>query len=127
MRNKKQKKNQKSQKNKRNTKLKKLQERKIKSSGLNEKNTTNKVGNQEKILRIVQMYFITGKEKNIMTEISYWTKILEDYVNKEKPLRKVGNELMTFIKENKKKIRKMDIYSDKETQTKKERDNVKDL
>ena len=34
---------------------------------------------------------------------------------------------MTFIKEKKKKIKKMNTYLDKETQTKKEKSNVKDL
>ena len=37
----------------------------------NGKDTTNKVENQEKILRIVQMYFATEKERNIMMKISY--------------------------------------------------------
>ena len=73
------------------------------------------------------MYFVTGKEKNIIMKISYWTKILKDYVNKKKSLEKVENKLMTFIKKNKKKIKKINTYSDKETQTEKERGNVKDL
>ena len=33
---------------------------------------------------------------------------------------------MTLIKENKEEIKKMDTYSDKETQIEKERDNIKD-
>ena len=71
------------------------------------------------------MYFVTKKERNIIMKINYWTKILENYVNKEKLLRKVGNKLVTFIKENKKEIKKMDIYSDKETQIEGEGDSVK--
>ena len=94
---------------------------------LNEKNTTNKTENHEKILQIVQMYFTTRKERNIIMEISYWTEILKNYVNKEKPLEKTENKLVTFIKENKEEIRKMDTYSNKKTQTEEERDNVKDL
>ena len=60
-----------------------------------------------------------------MMKINYWTGILEDYINKEKPLKKTESKLVTFIKENKKKIKRMDTYSDKETQTEKERDSVK--
>ena len=93
---------------------------------LNKKDTTNKVGNQEKILQIVQMYFTTEKQRNIIMEISYWTEILENYVNKEKSSGKTGNKLVTLIKENKKEIKKMDIYLNKEIQTKEERDSMKD-
>ena len=99
----------------------------MKNSRSNERDTTDKVENQEKTLRIVQIYFVTEKEKNIIMEISYWTKILENYVNKGKPSEKVGNKLVIFIKENKKDIKKMDTYSDKKTQTEKEKSNVKDL
>ena len=86
----------------------------MKNSGSNKKITTNRIENQEKILQIVQMYFVTGKEKNIIIEISYWTKILENYVNKKKSSKKTRNRLITFIKENKEEIRKMNTYSDKE-------------
>ena len=72
------------------------------------------------------MYFVTEKEKNIMMEISYWTEILKDYVNKEKSLEKVENKFVTLIKENKEEIKKIDIYSDKETQIEGEKDSVKD-
>ena len=48
-------------------------------------------------------------------KISYQTKTLETYVNKEKPSEKVENKFVIFIKENKKEIRKMNTYSDKET------------
>ena len=48
-------------------------------------------------------------------KINYWTEILKNYVNKEKSLEKVKSKLVTFIKENKEEIRKMDTYSDKET------------
>ena len=34
---------------------------------------------------------------------------------------------MTLIKENKKKIKRINTYSNKETQTKEERNNIKDL
>ena len=88
---------------------------------------TNKIENQEKTLQIIQMYFVTDKEKDIMIEISYQIRILEDYVNKEKSLRKTKNKLVTLIKENKKEIKKMNTYSDKETQTRKEEGNVEDL
>ena len=71
------------------------------------------------------MYFTTGQEKNIMMKISYWTEILNNYVNKEKPSRKTENNLVTLIENNKKEIRKMNTYSDKETQTEEERDSVK--
>ena len=57
-------------------------------------------------------------------KISYQTKILKDYVNKEKSLEKVGNKLVTLIKENKKEIRKMNTYLNKETQTKRERNSI---
>ena len=73
------------------------------------------------------MYFVTEKEKNIIMEISYWIEILENYVNKRKPSEKVESRLVTFVEENKKEIKKMDIYFDKETQTEKEGGNVKDL
>ena len=73
------------------------------------------------------MYFVTGKERNIIMKISHWTKILENYVNKGKPLRKVENKLIIFIKENKKEIRKMNIYSDKETQIEEEESSVEGL
>ena len=43
----------------------------MKNSRLNEKNTTNKIENQEKILRIIQIHFTTKEEKNIIMEISY--------------------------------------------------------
>ena len=61
------------------------------------------------------MYFVIRKEKNIIIKISYQTKILKNYVNKEKSLEKIENKLVIFIKENKKEIRKMNIYSDKKT------------
>ena len=61
----------------------------------------------------MQMYFATRKERNIMMEISYQTEILENYVNKKKSSRKADNKLVTFIKENKKEIKKMDTYSNK--------------
>ena len=48
-------------------------------------------------------------------KISYWTKILKNYINKEKSLGKVKNKLVTFVKENKEEIKKIDTYSDKET------------
>ena len=51
--------------------MKRLQEKEIKNLRLSKKITTNKTENQEKILRIVQMYFVTEKEKNIIMEISY--------------------------------------------------------
>ena len=73
------------------------------------------------------MYFVIDKEKNIILEINYWTKILEDYVNKEKSLEKTKNKLIIFIKENKKEIKKINTYSNKKTQTKKEENNVEDL
>ena len=73
------------------------------------------------------MYFVTKKEKDIMMKISYWTKVLKDYVNKEKPSGKIESKLITLIEENKEDIRKMDTYSDKEIQTKKEESNVKSL
>ena len=73
------------------------------------------------------MYFVTGKERNIIMKISYQTKILENYVNKEKSLEKTENKLVTFIKENRKKIRKMNTYSNKKTQTEKEKNSIKDL
>ena len=60
------------------------------------------------------MYFVTEKERNIIMEINYWTEILNNYVNKKKSSRKVGSKLITFIKENKEEIKKMDTYSDKE-------------
>ena len=82
--------------------------------GSNGKDTTSKVGNREKTLQIVQMYFTTGKQKNIMMKISHWTEILENYVDKEKPSGKTGSELVTFIEENKKEIKKMNTYLDKE-------------
>ena len=99
----------------------------MKNSRSNEKDTTNRVGNQGKTLQIIQMYFAIKKEKDIMTEISYWTKILENYVNKEKLLGKVGSKLVTLIEENKKEIKKMNTYSDKETQTEEEGSSVEDL
>ena len=40
------------------------------NSGLNEKTIKKRLENQEKILRIVQKYFVTRKEKEIMKEIS---------------------------------------------------------
>ena len=98
----------------------------MKNSGSNEKDTINKVRNQEKTLQIIQMYFTTEKEKNIIMKINYQTEILKDYVNKEKPSGKVGNKLVILIKENKEEIKKMNIYSDKEIQIEEERDNVKD-
>ena len=73
------------------------------------------------------MYFVTEKERNIIIKINYWTEILENYVNKEKSLKKIKSKLVTFIKENKKEIKKMNTYSDKKTQTEEERDSVKDL
>ena len=73
------------------------------------------------------MYFVTKKERNIIIKISYQIEILEKYVNKKKSLRKTKNKLVIFIKENKKEIKKMNTYSDKKTQIKEERDNVKDL
>ena len=73
------------------------------------------------------MYFVTEKEKDIMIKISYWTKILKNYVNKEKPSRKTESKLVTLIKENKEEIKKINTYSDKETQTEKKRGNIKDL
>ena len=88
---------------------------------------TNKVKNLKKILRIVQMYFVTEKEKDIIIKINYWTRILKDYVNKEKLLEKVESKLITFIKENKEEIKKMNIYLDKETQVEKEKSSIKDL
>ena len=45
-----------------------------------------------------------------MMEISYWTEILEEYVNKEKLLEKIESKLVTLIKENKKEIKKMNTY-----------------
>ena len=59
-----------------------------------------------------------------MMKISHWTEILENYVNKEKSSKKIGNKLVTFIKENKNEIKKMNTYSDKKTQTKEERNRM---
>ena len=73
------------------------------------------------------MYFVTKEEKNVITKISYWTGILKDYVNKEKSLRKTENKLVILIKKNKEKIKKMNTYLNKKTQTKKEENSVKDL
>ena len=87
----------------------------MKNLGLNEKITINKVENQEKILQIIQMYFVTRKEKSIIKKISYWTKILKDYVNKKKSLKKVKNRLIILIKENKERIKKINIYLNKKT------------
>ena len=125
MRNKKQEKNQKSQKNKKNTKLRKLQKRKMENLGSNEKNTINKTGNQERTLQIVQIHFTTGKQRNIMMKINYQTEILENYINKEKSSGKIESKLVTFIEENKKEIKNMNTYLNKEIQIKKERDSVK--
>ena len=61
------------------------------------------------------MYFTTKKERNIIMEINHQTEILKDYVDKEKPSEKIENKLVTFIKENKEEIKKMDTYSNKET------------
>ena len=60
-------------------------------------------------------------------EISYQTEILKNYVSKRKSLEKTRNKLVIFIKENKEEIRKINTYLDKKTQTKEERNNVKDL
>ena len=73
------------------------------------------------------MYFTTEKEKNIIMEINYWTEILKNYVNKEKSSEKIKNKLVTFIKENKEEIKKMNTYLDKKIQIKEERNDVKDL
>ena len=67
------------------------------------------------------MYFVTRKERNIIIKINYQTEILENYVNKRKSLEKVESKLVTFIKENKEEIKKMNTY------LKKERSSVKDL
>ena len=40
------------------------------NSGLNKKTTRKKLKNQEKTLRIVQRYFVTRKEKEIIKKIS---------------------------------------------------------
>ena len=85
----------------------------MKNLGSNGKDTTSKAGNQGKTLQIVQMYFVTREQRNIIMEISYQTEILKNYVNKEKPSGKTENKLVTLIKENKKEIKKMDIYLDK--------------
>ena len=53
--------------------------------------------------------------------------MLKDYINKKKSLEKIKNKLVTFIKENKEEIKKRNTYSNKETQIKKEKSNIKDL
>ena len=105
--------------------MKKLQEKKIENLRLSKKNIINKTRNYKKTLQIIQMYFVTRKQKNIIMKISHWTEILKDYVNKERPSGKTGSKLVTFIKENKKEIRKMDIYLNREVQTEEERDSIK--
>ena len=60
------------------------------------------------------MCFTTEKERDIITKINYWTKLLEDYINKETLSEKIGNKLLTVIKEKKMKIKKMDTYTDKD-------------
>ena len=72
------------------------------------------------------MYFTIEKQRNLIMEISYWTKILEKYVNKEKSLEKAESKLVTFVEENKKEIKKINIYWNKEVQIEGEGDSVED-
>ena len=79
--------------------------------------TKKKLENQEGTLRIVQKYFVTKKEKEIMKEISYWIVMLEDYVQKERPSGKNGSKLVETVLTNQETIQNMDTYHDEGTQT----------
>ena len=109
------KKNQRSWKINKNTKSKKSSEKEITSLESNGKTMKEKHENQKKILRIVQKYFVTGKEEEIMKEISQWIAVLEDYVKKERPSEKSESKLIETIIRNQKTIRNMDTYYDQET------------
>ena len=87
------------------------------TSESNKKITKKKHENQEKTLRIVQRYFVTRKEKEIMKEISQWIVTLKNYVKKERPSRKNESKLVETITRNQEVIRNMDTYHDQETQT----------
>ena len=50
---------------------------------------------------------------------------MKDYVNKEKVTKKTESNLLKLIKNNRKEIKKINIYSDTETQTIQEKSSVK--
>ena len=65
----------------------------------------------------MQRHFVTGKEEEIMEEISQWVAALEDYVKKGRPSGKSGNKLVETVTRNQEAIRNMDTYHDQEIQT----------
>ena len=110
-------KNRRSWKISKNTKSKRSPENETITSGSNGRVINKKLGNQEKILRIVQKHFVTEKEEEVMEEISQWVAVLEDYVKKGRPSEKSENKLVETVIRNQETIRNMNTYHDQETQT----------